>query len=82
MVVLTEETIQATRQWFADNHQGCIGEVKNGQVTLPSHVNPEEYFAERRRKAAESLAGKWDHTLTFRQRATYIQTGECHAILP
>lgn len=31
-VTLTTETIQATRQWFADNDQACINEVVSGQV--------------------------------------------------
>lgn len=82
MTILTQETIKATREWFAQNCQGCIDEVKSGVVKLPSHVNPEAYFAEQRARAQDALSGKWDHTLTFRQRATFIQTGACNAILP
>ena len=38
-----------------------------------------EKMAERKEAA---LAGEFDHTLTFMQRAHYMQTGECVALLP
>jgi len=76
---LTQETIQATRHWFANNEIACIAEVKDGAVTVN---DPESYFVWCEQRAADSLAGKFDHTLSFRQAATFIQTGICHAILP
>lgn len=79
---LTNETIQVTRQWFADNSQACIDEVMSGDIVLPSHVNKVDYFASCRVRAVEHLSGKWDHTFTFLQRAHFIQTGECVALLP
>jgi hypothetical protein len=30
----------------------------------------------------DTLAGSYDHTLTFLQKAYWIQTGECVALLP
>ncbi len=78
-VTLTTETIQATRQWFADNDQACIDEVVSGQVRvndLPSLIEWKE------QSIADGLAGKWDHTFAFLQRAYYIQTGESVALLP
>lgn len=72
-VEITEESIQKTRQWFADNAQACIDQAREGVFKvndLPRYV---EWHAERMR---DSLAGKGDHTLTFIQRALYIQTGE------
>jgi hypothetical protein len=78
-VALTQETIQQTRQWFADNSLACIAEAVSGDVRvndLPS------YIAWRNEQHAEALAGKHDHTFTFLQRAHTLQTGECIAMLP
>lgn len=77
--VLTQETIQATRQWFADNAQACIDEVKSGTVKVN---DPESYYLWQREWAVQALAGAYDHTLAFLQKAHYIQTGECVALLP
>lgn len=79
MTKLTQESILAARQWFADNAAACIAEVKSGEVRVN---NPEKYFADQEQRAIDSLAGKYDHSLTFLQRAHYIQTGECPALLP
>ena len=79
MTKITNETILETRQWYHDNAMGCIAEVKSGEVKVN---DPEKYFEDCNRRAKEYLDGKWDHTLAFIQRAHYIQTGECHAILP
>ena len=70
--LLKAETIQSTRQWFADNAFACIAEVRAGKVTVNE---PETYFAWCEQRAADALAGKCDHTFAFRQRAHYIQTG-------
>lgn len=79
MVILTNESIQAARQWFHDNALACIAEVEDG--TYPVN-DPESYFARQRQYAVEALEGKSDHTLAFLQRAHFIQTGECIALLP
>ena len=79
MALLTPETIRATRQWFADNAHACIEDARTG-VTRVNDV--EDYAAWQSRCAREALAGDYDHSLTFLQRATYIQTGECPALLP
>lgn len=78
-VELTEETIQKTRKWFADNAQGCIDEVRSGKVKVN---DPEAYYAWREESINDALAGRNDHTVTFLQRAHFIQTGECVALLP
>ncbi|MCY7943935.1 hypothetical protein P8843_07125 [Bacillus inaquosorum] len=78
-VQLTEESIQKTRKWFADNAIACIEEVKSGKV----YVNDcESYFAWREKEAKEYMEGKHDHTVTFLQCAYFIQTEECVALLP
>lgn len=81
-VELTPETIQNTRQHFADNRQACIDEIVSGAVKLPAHNPQEQHFAQLRQSALDDLAGKWDHTFTFLQHAYWIQTGECIALLP
>lgn len=76
---LTDETIYATRQWYADNAVACIDEAVSGRV----RVNDlDKYIIEQTGKVGEYLTGKWDHTLAFQQMAVVIQTGECHPILP
>lgn len=81
-VELTQETILTTRKHFADNAQGCIDEVLSGNVVLPSHTSQDIYFKWQRQRMADSLDGFNDHTWTFLQRAYWIQTGECVALLP
>lgn len=79
MTLLTPETIRATRQWFADNAHLCIAEAQSGEV----YVNdPVDYATWQLQCASAALRGDYDHSLTFLQRATYIQTGECPALLP
>jgi len=73
-VILTVETIAATRRSFADNCKACIEEAQSGKVRvndLPS------YIVQKRHEAAGSLVGKNDNCLSFLQKAVYIQTDEC-----
>lgn len=77
-VELTPETIQATRQWFADNARACIEEMESGAVRVN---DPESYRAWCEERARDALAGASDRSLTFIQRAYYIQTGECVPML-
>ena len=75
---LTPETIQATREWFADNARRCIAGATNGEW----HVNNLAHYVEwQNQRIEESLAGKWDRTFTFQQRAWFMQTGECIPLL-
>lgn len=78
-IKLTQASIQAARQWFADNALTCIAEVESGAVRVN---DPQAYFASRRQQHADALAGKYDHSLAFLQRAHYIQTGQCVPLLP
>lgn len=79
MALLTDETIAATRQHFVNNALACIEEVLTGEVWVSDVA---KYCADCQKRADEHRAGKWDHTLTFRQYATYIQTGQMPALLP
>lgn len=79
MTALSEETSETTRQHFVDIALACIAEVQDGRVKVN---DPAGYIAVCELRAAEHKAGKWDHTLTFRQYATWVQTGKMHSILP
>lgn len=81
-VTLTSETIQAARQWFADEADACYREAEDGTAPLASHYLLETYRAQMDAHKQYALTGCMDHTLTFLQRANYIQTGESIALLP
>ena len=81
-VVITQESIQACRQWFIDNQQACIDGALDGSLGLASHVNVTEYIEACQLKQDAIESGEQDHTFTFMQRAHYIQTGESVALLP
>lgn len=71
--------IEATRRHFHDLSLLCMAEAAEGIFRVNE---PDEYYATCWRLAGEHLSGKWDHTLTFRQYAHYLQTGQCVALLP
>jgi hypothetical protein len=72
-MTLTEQTIIATRQHFADIHSSCIEKARAGEF----QVNDLGRYVEwQERSRVASLAGDYDHTFTFQQRAWWIQTGE------
>lgn len=78
-VTLTAATVQACRQWFADNAQACIDEAVSGATYVN---NLESYVAWREQSKVDALDGLFDHSMTFLQRAYFIQSGECLALLP
>lgn len=76
---LTAESIQAAREWFAENSLECARMAKAGEL----YVNDMECYVEYCEKCAEDvLAGRGDMTFALWQRAYYIQTGESVALLP
>lgn len=79
---LTPETVQAARQWFADNADACVREAEDGTAPLASHYPLEKYRQDMETAKQYALTGCIDHTLTFLQRAYFIQTGESVALLP
>lgn len=73
-----EQAIQKAREWYAANSLACIDEAVSGVVQvndLSAYVD--WHFV----MYNKSLAGAYDHTVAVRQRAHYIRTGECLAIL-
>lgn len=77
-VELTAETIQRTREHFADISRRCIEGARSGEMRVNDLPR---YIAWQEQCIADSLAGKSDHTFTFLQRAHYLQTGECVPLL-
>jgi len=77
-VAITSETILATRKHFADLYKSCIKDVETGRVRVN---NVAEYIAYEESRMTKMIAGESDNTLTFLQRAFWIQTGEMVAIL-
>lgn len=81
-VQITEESIHACRQWFADNADACVRGAEDGTAPLASHYPLELYRNKMAERKASALAGEFDHNFAFMQRAYYIQTGESVALLP
>jgi len=77
-IEITMKTILATREHFAEIHESCIKDAITG-VTRVNNVD--EYIARETEAIDRVRAGNADYTLTFAQRALWIQTGECIPIL-
>lgn len=73
-VTITAETIERTRGYFADLCTECIHDAQSGKTFVNDLAR---YVAWQEQLSADYLAGKGDHTLTFLQRAHWLQTGEC-----
>ena len=77
-VWITNHTINATCDWYADNKQACIDEAVSGEV----YVNDiEKYKAYCMEEYNKYKSGEFDVWLGFWQQAYYIQTGETVPIL-
>lgn len=77
-IEITPETMQRTRQYFADLCDECVKAAAAGEFFVNDIVRYRQTNAEHK---AAYLAGKSDHTFTFLQRAHYLQTGESVALL-
>lgn len=77
-VELTPETIQRTREHFADIGRDCIREAQDGTT----RVNDLAGYVAWREQAIEDVLTTTRFSLTFLQRAHYLQTGESVALLP
>lgn len=77
--IITEETKIATRLWFAKNCIDCIDEAKSGILKIN---NLDKYISDNISEAKHYIDGKYDQTLSFIQRAEFLQTGKCTPILP
>ena len=78
-VEITQESINLTRMHFAEIYQRCIQGAKDGTM----YVNDVEgYILNQEACISEIMQGDYDHSLTFMQRAYYLQEGEMLALLP
>lgn len=87
---ITQETIIRTRQHFADNCTLCAASAVEYD-SIPKDQLPEGkffvndlagYIADRQAVTLDFIEGKNDNSFTFWQRAHWLQTGECVALLP
>ena len=76
---ITAETVAAARQWYAEHFDTLAAEAP---TFLASHYPLEQYRADMTDKKRAALAGEYDRSLAFMQRAYFIQTGESVALLP
>lgn len=77
---LTKETIKKTDQHFADICQGCINEVLIGEVRVN---NKDKYIKNNESQKNDYLNGNVNRSnFTYLQRAYFLQTGNCIALLP
>lgn len=78
-ITITNETIMKTRSHFINNCNACI----LGACSCEFRVNDlMKYIEWQKRYISSIVKGESDHTLTFLQRALWLQTGEMAAILP
>lgn len=78
-VWLNGESVQAARQFFADNCDQVIAEIKDGVIQCSRPIEVIEWQEDVKRR---SLRGEYDHSPTHMQRAYFIQTGQDVALLP
>lgn len=78
-VDLTEESVLATRQWY---HDACLTTAKAFRTGAMGSDDPEGAAQHYESFAAQALTDCADHTVAFRQRAYFEQTGKDVAILP
>lgn len=78
MEKITEETINLTREWFADNARKCAEQAISGEIKVN---DLDSYLISCKRRETEALTGDINN-FAFWQRAYFIQTGECLSFLP
>lgn len=77
--MLNRQSIESARRYFIDLIDECIEEAQSHTI----EVNDlDGYIADLQARKDDYQNGRYDHSLTFRQMATYYQTGEMRAILP
>lgn len=77
-IKLDQKFILETRQYFAKLSLQCIEAAKIGEF----HVNDLDQYIKWQIGLHDKALSGGDNTLTFRQYATYLQTGICHPLLP
>lgn len=76
---ITEKTILKTREHFISIENECLNDVVWGTTKVN---DPEKYIESGKSNVRSFKSGEFDHTLTFMQRAYYLQEGESIPLLP
>ena len=71
-IEMTPQLVRATREHFAETSRAAIEDIRNGTTPVDDPDGTIAWFEEGIRSG---LAGESDHTVTFRQRAIWVQTG-------
>lgn len=83
-VTISDETQIATRRHFARIKLAAASEYygpgKQGERLGKSKAQMAEYRARDWESLKAGLRGEGDHTITFMQRALFIQTGDCPSV--
>lgn len=80
---LTQESTQKAREWFSNNCLAMATKAEESILTGVFYCNDPQLNAIKWRQEAQNwLDGKHKTSFTFWQKAYYIQTGECPALLP
>lgn len=77
-VELTPITIQRTREHFADLYRAVIRDILSGETRVNDVERAVAYYE----NAANDILSTERFSVTFLQRAHWLQTGECVALLP
>lgn len=77
-VELTTQSIQQTRDWYADNYRECLDDAQSGKIRVNDYPEYESMMIDR---INSIICGEQDHTFSFLQRAYYSQTGKSVALL-
>lgn len=84
-VEITAETVFRTRRHFAElqlaSARDYYGPGKRGEQPGHPAADLKRWRARDWERLKAGLRGESDHTLTFIQRALYLQTGDCPALL-
>lgn len=78
-VVITKESLDEARQFFIDNLQLQMQDIREGKVTVNNKQKALKWLMD---TELDYEAGVYDKGFTMLQRAYYIQTGESVALLP
>lgn len=77
--VITKESIDKARRFFINNLQAQMEDIRTGKVKVNNKERHLQWLID---SEIDCEAGAYDNRFTMLQRAYYIQTGDCVALLP
>ena len=78
-VKLTDASMAAARQWYADNWRACLAAAESGEQRVNDLAS---YRAWCERAAEQAMDESRAPSFAMLQRAHFIQTGESIPLLP